>query len=127
MKRTLPVAVVALAAPLAMVTRDAAADKPFVDRPLTLGILHMSADAGIGFGQYEGVDPEGHSTGNRAGWGTNLEGAVGLPFVGEFGARFGYRFNDTRAFVQAHHFSLLLHPIVNEPGAQAFLNPVHYL
>lgn len=105
----------------------AADDKPFVDRPLALAIMHMSADAGIGFGQYEGIDAAGHSTGNRAGWGTNIEGAIGLPFVGEFGARFGYRFNDTGSFAQADHFARLFDPIVNEPGTDAFTNPELYL
>jgi hypothetical protein len=43
----------------ASIAAPAAADKPFVDRALTLQPLHFSADAGIGFGQFEafGVNP----------------------------------------------------------------------
>jgi hypothetical protein len=123
-KLPLPIALVALVTSFA---RGAAAEKPFVDHPLTLAILHMSADAGIGFGQYEGIDSAGHSTGNRVGWGANLEAAIGLPFLGEFGARFGYRFNDTGSFAQADHFARLFDPVVNEPGTDAFANPELYL
>ena len=72
---------------------DALADKPFVDRALTLAPFHFSADAGVGFGQYQGLstDAAGNttSTGMKLGWGSNLEAAVGLPFLGEIGVALG--------------------------------------
>jgi hypothetical protein len=127
-KRFLSLAFGALAA---SATRDAAADKAFVDRPLTLPMLHFSADAGIGFGQYQDVqlDAAGNvaSTSMKVGWGSNLEAAVGLPFLGEFGARVGYRFDDAGVKagwgLGADHFARLFDPVVEEPGGSQLSNP----
>jgi hypothetical protein len=109
----------------------ARADKPFVDRPLTLPVLHVSVDAGIGFGQYQavGIDAAGNATlgGPTVGGGASLEAAVGLPFVGELGARIGYRFDAGGAAAQADHYARLFDPIVNEPGEDAWTDPELYL
>jgi len=118
-------------APLA--PAPAAADVPFVDRPVTLPPLHASADVGVGFGQFEGFEPDPNnpentvSLGNKVGWGSSLEAAVGLPFVGELGARIGYRFDQVGASAQADHFARLFDPVVNEPGTEAFTDPELYL
>ncbi len=110
---------------------QALADKPFVDRPLTLPVLHVSADAGVGFGQYQPVTIDG--AGNEAvgswkvGAGSSLEAAVGLPFVGELGARVGYRFDANGEGAQADHFARLFDPIVNEPGLDPWTDPELYL
>jgi hypothetical protein len=117
----------------ASIPAPAAADKPFVDRPLTLQPLHFSADAGLGVAQFEafGVDPANPmntvSLGNKVGAGLNLEAAIGLPFLGEFGARVGYRFDTIAAAAQADHFGRLFDPIVNDPGLDSFTNPELYL
>ena len=106
---------------------SASADKPFVDRPLTLPILHMSADAGVGFGQFQSLSTDAagvtHPTGMHIGWGSNVEGAVGLPFVGELGVRFGFRFGQDGADAGADHFARLFDPIVDGPGRDPFANP----
>jgi hypothetical protein len=110
--------------------RGASADAPFVDRPVTLAPLHFSADVGLGFGQYEAFAPNPNdlegppvSTGNKVGLGTNLEAAVGLPFLGQFGVRMGYRFDTVGAYAQADHFGRLFDPVVNEPGNDSWTNP----
>lgn len=111
---------------------SASADKPFVDRPLTLPLLHMSADAGIGFGQGAPpptVDQAGnsHPSALKFGWGSNLDAAVGLPFVGELGVRFGFRFDQNGVNagwgMGADHFARLFDPIVDGPGGDTFANP----
>jgi len=109
----------------------AAADKPFVDRPLTLPILHMSADAGIGFGQFQSTSTDAagivHPTGMHVGWGSNVDGAVGLPFLGEVGVRFGFRFGQDGVAAGwgagADHFARLFDPIIESPGRDPFANP----
>jgi hypothetical protein len=111
----------------------AAADVPFVDRPVTLSPLHVSADVGVGFGQWDDIEPDPNNLmgtvdlGNKVGFGSSLEAAVGLPFVGEFGARVGYRFDSIGANAQADHFARLFDPVVNEPGNDAFTNPELFL
>jgi hypothetical protein len=112
--------------------RIAAADEPFVDRPLTLKPFHLSADAGLGFGQGQGA-PSFDSQGNvlpagvTLGWGANFEAAVGLPFLGEVGVRLGYRFGQDGINAGwgfgADHFARLFDPVVAEPGASAVTNP----
>ena len=96
-KRFISIAFGALAA---SATRDAAADKAFVDRPLTLPMLHFAADAGIGVGQYQDV---------------------------QFGARVGYRFDDAGVNagwgLGADHFARLFDPVVLEPGGSQLSNP----
>jgi hypothetical protein len=131
-------ALLALALPFLVVTAasgDADAEpQPFVDAPLSLPPLHFRGDVGLGFGQYEGysIDPNNPSAapiplGNKVGFGSNLEAAVGLPFVGELGARVGYRFSDVGADAQADHYARLFDPVVNEPGSDALANPEIYL
>ena len=114
--------------------RTAEAAGPFVDAPLTLPPLKFSADVGIGFGTYQTltIDPNnpgssGTLGGTQVGWGTNLEAAVGLPYVGELGVRIGYRFGDggiaAGSGAGADHFGRLFDPIVSQPGASNFANP----
>jgi hypothetical protein len=112
-----------------LTTGPAAADVPFVERPLTLPPLHMSADVGVGVAQWEDIEPDPANPqgfvdrGNKVGFGTSLEAAVGLPYLGELGARVGYRFDAVGANAQADHFGRLFDPIVNEPGVDSFTNP----
>ena len=110
----------------------ASADEPFVDRPLTLPPFHFSADAGLGFGQGSPPGPfdaQGNPvpTGTRLGWGSNLEAAVGLPFLGEVGVRVGVRFGDDGVDagwgLGADHFARLFDPVVDEPGRSTVTNP----
>jgi hypothetical protein len=122
--------------------RTAEAAGPFVDAPLTLPPLHFSADVGLGFGTYQNYGPNPSDptlppvlqAGTQVGWGTNLEAAVGLPFVGELGLRLGYRFGPQNAasegttvpagaLANADHFGRLFDPISSEPGVSAFANP----
>jgi hypothetical protein len=114
---------------------DARAAGPFVDAPLTLPPLHVSADAGLGFGTYQTytLDPNNPNAppvlqgGTQVGWGTSLEGALGLPVIGELGLRIGYRFDGggiaAGSGVGADHFARLFDPITTEPVAQNFANP----
>jgi hypothetical protein len=100
------------------VAPDARADgKPFVDVPLTLPPLHFGGEAGIGFGTYQ---VPGAST--KVGWGSNFDAAIGLPFLGELGARVGYRFGADGVAAYANHYARLFDPIMNEPGANNFDN-----
>ncbi|HEY3819592.1 MAG TPA: hypothetical protein VGL81_20630 [Polyangiaceae bacterium] len=116
----------------------ARAAEPFVDAPLTLPPLHFSGDFGVGFGTYQSlsVDPNNPTAapvlgGTQVGWGTNIEAAVGLPFVGELGVRIGYRFGDggiaAGSGAGADHFGRLFDPIVSQPGASNFANPEIHL
>ncbi len=116
-------------------TRSARADDPFVDRVLTLPPLHLSLDAGLGFGQgpastsldVTGLQPTPAETNVKLGWGSNLEAAVGLPFLGEVGVRVGVRFGDAGIAagwgLGADHFARLFDPVVDEPGGSAVTNP----
>ena len=114
-----------------LATRGAAAAGPFVDAPLTLPPLKFSAEAGLGFGTFQplSIDANGNPVqgGTQVGWGTSLEAAVGLPFVGELGVRIGYRFGDSGVAAGsgagADHFGRLFDPIISEPGASNFANP----
>lgn len=120
---------------VATVAKRARADEPFVDRALTLPPLHFSADAGLGFGQgpsglpggVTGPTPAPSDTPVKLGWGSNLEAAVGLPFLGEVGVRVGVRFGDDGINagwgVGADHFGRLFDPILEEPGNAAVTNP----
>jgi hypothetical protein len=118
--------------------RAARADVPFVDRPLTLPPLHFTADAGIGFGQAPQSTMVTQSdgsitttlTGTKVGWGSSLEAAVGLPFIGggvEVGARIGIRFGDLGPAagwgLGADHFARLFDPVVEEAGSSTIANP----
>jgi hypothetical protein len=106
---------------------DEGPSKRYVAVHSTRPPLHFSADAGIGVAQYEKftTDPMGNpvSQGNRAGGGTNLEGAIGIPFIGELGVRLGYRFDENGSHGQADHFARLFDPIVSNPGLDSFANP----
>ncbi len=108
------------------------ADDEFVDRPLTLAPFHLSADAGIGFGQgpqAAAFDAEGNllATGVKLGWGASFEAALGLPFLGELGFRIGYRFGDDGIAAGWHlgadHFARLFDPLTEEAGNSPFTNP----
>jgi hypothetical protein len=109
----------------------AAADEPFVDRPLTLPPLHLSADAGLGFGQYPAESPESSlvatDKGMKLGFGSSLEAAIGLPYIGEIGARVGIRFGDSGIAagwgLGADHFARLFDPVLDEPGGSMVTNP----
>lgn len=113
------------------VARAVRADAPFVDRPLTLPVLHVAADAGLSVGQNPQVtfDALGNPSvsGYRWGAGGSLEAAVGLPLVGEIGARIGYRFDDEAIAGQVDRYARLFDPIVNEPGEDTWTNPEFYL
>jgi hypothetical protein len=141
--RTAPAlwALAALAAAL-FSSRDGRAAGPFVDAPLVLPPLAFSGDVGVGFGTYQtyALDPSNPQRtiavgGTQVGWGSSLESAIGLPFVGEIGVRIGYRFGqDTTALgtattspagalAQADQYARLFDPIASEPGLSAFTNP----
>lgn len=96
---------------------DARAEGPFVNVPLTLPPLHFGGEAGIGFGTYQ---PPGGST--QVGWGSDFAAAIGLPFIGELGARVGYRFGGEGVASYANHYARLFDPIVTEPGTNDFDN-----
>ena len=101
----------------------------FVDVPVTLKPLHFAADAGIGFGTYE------LNGGSHVGWGSNFSAAIGLPFLGEFGADIAERFGQDGINVGspvlgptgADHFARLFDPVVTEPGSADFANPEFHL
>jgi hypothetical protein len=140
LRRLLPCTLGALAWSLAA-SQEGRAAGPFVDAPLVLPPLAFSADVGLGFGTFQtyGLDPNNPQQtvavgGTQVGWGTNLEAAIGLPFVGEVGVRIGYRFgpdvttlgvatNPAGALAQADHYARLFDPIASEPGLSAFANP----
>jgi hypothetical protein len=131
------------AASAMLVAGDARAASAFVDAPLTLPPLKVSADAGVGLGTFQNYQPDPNNLqrsilvgGNQVGWGTSLEAAIGLPVVGELGVRIAYRFGPdvtidaasgaTRpagVLARADHFARLFDPIVSEPGVDAFSNP----
>ncbi len=136
MRRTrLAVSTLALGSLSATLAASAHADEPFVDRALTLPPLHLSLDAGLGFGQgpaptsldATGLQPVLPDTGVKLGWGSNLEAAVGLPFLGEVGVRVGVRFGepgvDAGWRLGADHFARLFDPVVDEPGTSTVTNP----
>ncbi len=120
----------ALAAAAVAVPSLAHADQPYVDAPLTLETLHFSADAGLGFGTYQDAASNTH-----VGWGSNFEAAIGIPFLGEFGARVAQRFGSDGVLVGtnapgpvgADHFARLFDPITGEPGSADFANPEFHL
>jgi hypothetical protein len=140
LRKLLPVSLGTLAWALATPPQCRAAG-PFVDAPLVLPPLAFSADVGVGFGTFQsfGLDPNNPQQtvalgGSQVGWGTNLEAAIGLPFVGEVGVRIGYRFGSdvaglgttgspSGALAQADHYARLFDPILSEPGLSAFANP----
>jgi hypothetical protein len=133
MRRTPWLAALALGSLGTTLARRARADEPFVDRVLTLPPLHLALDAGIGFGQgfsqtiVTGGQPTTGDTGMTLGWGSNLEAAVGLPFLGEVGVRVGVRFGDAGINagwgLGADHFARLFDPVVDEPGTSTVTNP----
>lgn len=96
---------------------DARAEGPFVNVPLTLPPLHFGGEAAIGFGTYQ---LPAQST--KVGWGSNFDAAIGLPFIGELGARVGYRFGSDGVAAYANHYARLFDPIMNEPGMNNFDN-----
>ncbi|MGO9834379.1 MAG: hypothetical protein ACLP1X_09205 [Polyangiaceae bacterium] len=108
----------------------ASADVPFVDRPLTLPPLRLSADVGVGFGDTDLVEldtttqtPFLRDEGVKVGWGLNLEAAAGFPYVGEFAARFGYRFDMVAAVAEADRFGRPFDPVLDDPGTLHLANP----
>jgi hypothetical protein len=121
---------IVLCVPAALAAPDARADgKPFVDVPLTLPPLHFGGEAGIGFGTYQTTNvtvgttgASTSSTSTHVGWGSNFDAAIGLPFLGEIGARVGYRFGADGVAAYANHYARLFDPIMNEPGQNNFDN-----
>ena len=105
------------------------AKSPFVDVPLTLRPLHFAAEAAVGFGTYEA------NGGSHVGAGGNLAAAIGLPFLGEFGADIAQRFGNDGVQVGApvagpsgaDHFGRLFNPVLTEPGSANFANPEFHL
>src|SRR5271170_5756864 len=125
--RLLPLLPLVIAAAVAS-GRDARADEggqKFTDVPLTLKPLHFAADAAIGFGTYEA------NGGSHVGAGSNFDAAIGLPFLGEFGADIAQRFGNDGVAVGApiagpsgaDHFARLFDPVLTEPGSADFANP----
>jgi len=118
-------------------SRSASAADTFLEAPLTLRPLHVSADAGLGFGTFQtpatqtatgftGVGQTIPAT-SGVGWGSNLEAAVGLPFLGELGARIGYRFDGDGVAADADHYGRLFDPIVTDPGPNDLASPEFHL
>src|SRR5882757_8323975 len=110
-------------AALTSVSKNAAAE-PWIDRPISLPNLHVSADLGLGFGQY--TEPLTGST--KWGTGSNIEAAVGLPIFGEVGVRTGLRFGDSGKLSGADRFGRLFDKETNalSAGADTFANPEIY-
>ena len=117
---------IAALAPLAIVAAASSAradddNNDWVDRPLALEKFHAKFEAGLGFGQAS------TATGQQIGTGMNLEGAVGLPFLGEVSLRSGYRFGSSGANAQADYYGRMFdHETALAPGVagtQAFANP----
>jgi hypothetical protein len=114
-----------------LVSAGARADEgqKFVDVPVTLKPLHFAADVGLGFGTYEA------NGGSHWGAGSNFSAAIGLPFLGEFGADIAERFGQDGINVGspvlgpagADHFARLFDPVVTEPGSADFANPEFHL
>lgn len=114
------------------VAAPARAAQPFVDAPLSLPPVHFSAAAGLGFGTYQDATGGGHT-----GAGSSFDAAIGLPFLGEFGAHIAQRFGPDGVAVGtgpnaappfgADHFARLFDPVTQEPGLQDFANPEFHL
>jgi len=103
-------AIVGVGAALAVTLAASAAraEKPWIERPLALGTLHARIEAGVGLGQYTGVDATtGALLGQKFGTGSNLEAALGLPFFGEVSVRTGYRFGNPGALAGADYYARL--------------------
>jgi hypothetical protein len=112
----------------------AAEDRSWVDRPITLDPLHASFGVGLGVGQYQNVtvDPTTmvpSNAGQKFGTGALFDAAVGLPFLGELGARIGYRFGaplaqgDSFARLYDHEAPFGQNTSGNAFGGAAFSNP----
>jgi hypothetical protein len=123
-----------LVAALTVSGTAAAEDRSWVDRPLTLDPFHASFGLGQGVGQYQNVavDPTTmvpSNTGQKFGTGTLFDAAVGLPFLGELGARIGYRFGaplaqgDSFARLYDHEAPYGGNTAGNAFGASAWSNP----
>jgi hypothetical protein len=96
----------------------ARAEKPWVDRPIALAPVSARFEAGVGFGQYAAAD------GQKFGTGSNLEGAVGLPFFGEIGVRTGYAFGDGgKQGARADYYARLFDHETANAGNDAWANP----
>jgi hypothetical protein len=109
---------------------DSSSKGKFTDTPLTLKPLHFAAGMGLGFGTYQDAAGNGH-----VGWGSDFEAAIGLPFLGEFGARLAQRIGQDGILVGsntigpsgADHFARLFDPVVSNPGSADFANPEFHL
>jgi hypothetical protein len=97
-------------------TTDARAE-PWVERPLSLSTAHAQIQAGLGFGQYTSA------TGQKFGTGSNLEAAIGLPFLGELSVRSGLRFGDAGKISQADYYARLFDHETANSGGDAWANP----
>lgn len=105
------------AAALLFATGEARAEKPWIERPLSLETLHAQIQAGVGFGQY--TDPSGQ----KFGTGSNLEAGIGLPFFGELSVRTGYRFGVPGRAAQADYYARLFDHETANMGNDAWANP----
>jgi hypothetical protein len=116
--RTMANVTLVMTSALFAASSDAAAAKPWIERPLSLETLHAQIQAGVGFGQYTDV-----SGSSKFGMGSNLEAAIGLPFFGELSLRTGYRFGNPGRAAQADYYARLFDHETANMGNAAWANP----
>lgn len=89
----------------------------------------VSADVGVGFGQYTDIQPDPNDptstidNGQKLGAGTNVEVAAGLPLGVEVGLRTGVRFGDSGIDSNADAFARLFDKESFAVGGGALANP----
>jgi hypothetical protein len=109
------------------VAAPATADVPFVERPLTLAPWQVSADIGVGLAQSEYAPVTSPETRfpltYHVGWGGDVEGAVGLPYVGQLGLRVGIRPDVAGQYSDADAAGRVLDPLHVTYGAFAVAGP----
>jgi hypothetical protein len=118
---------------IALATRPSLAAPPWIDRPLTLPALHVSADAALGVGQVTLIEPypqyDTPVGTQKVGTGLDVEAAVGLPLNLEAGVALGVRFGASGALTTANAYGRLFDPLALHlaPGASSFANPEFHL
>jgi hypothetical protein len=118
-----------IVASLALTASVSQAAEPWVDRPLTLPALTVSADAALGVGQVTLVEPfpqyDTPVGTHKVGTGLDLELALGLPWHLEAGVAVGARFAASGALTTANAYGRLFDPLALHlaAGASGFANP----